>query len=173
MIPQGPFPHWQLWDGTVGWWNSTSQIVERVGTVRPAVLWIVLLQCYSQSHHPAFCWQLERPQRPIPVASPIDSFRDGTVEWWNSTSQIMEQPGIMRSAVLWIALLQRYSQSHRPAFCQWLARPQRTIPAAGPIDGCRDGMVEWWNSTRQNRGTAGNREAGGFVNSAVNVPLWP
>ena len=52
-------------------------------------------------------------------------------------------------------------------FCRRLERPQRHVPAAGPIDGFRDGMVERWNGTRQNHGTAGNREAGGFVNSAV------
>ena len=42
-----------------------------------------------------------------------------------------------------------------------------TIPATSPIDGFRDGMVEQWNSTRQYHGTAENREADGFVNSAV------
>ena len=35
----------------------------------------------------------------------FDSFRDGRVEWWNSTSQIMVRPGTMRPAALWIALL--------------------------------------------------------------------
>ena len=52
---------------------------------------------------------------------------------------------------------------------------QRSIPATGPIDSFRDGMVEGWNSTRQNHGMAGNREAGGFVNSTVTAPLsrWP
>ena len=51
----------------------------------------------------------------------------------------------------------------------WLERPQRHVPAAGPIDGFRDGTVERWNGTRQNHGMAGNREAGGFVNSAVSL----
>ena len=37
--------------------------------------------------------------------STIDGFRDGTVERWNSTSQIMEQPGTVRPASLLIALL--------------------------------------------------------------------
>ena len=36
--------------------------------------------------------------------SPIDSFRDGMVEQCNSTSQIMERPGTVRPAALWIAL---------------------------------------------------------------------
>ena len=30
--------------------------------------------------------------------------------------------------------------------------------------------VERWNSTSQTQGTAGNREAGGFVNCAVRTP---
>ena len=39
-------------------------------------------------------------------------------------------------------------------------------------------MLEQWNSTNQTQGTAGNREAGGFVNMAVTMklvkdyPLW-
>ena len=37
--------------------------------------------------------------------SPIDGFRVGAVEWWNSTSQIMEWPGTVRLVALWIALL--------------------------------------------------------------------
>ena len=32
-----------------------------------------------------------------------------------------------------------------------------SFPGACPVDGFRDGMVEWWNSTRQNHRTAGNR----------------
>ena len=36
--------------------------------------------------------------------SPIDGFTVGTVEWWNSTRQIMEWPGTVRLAALWIAL---------------------------------------------------------------------
>ena len=39
----------------------------------------------------------------------------------------------------------------------------------GPIDGFRDRMVGQWNNSRQNHGTAGNREASGFMNSAVTV----
>ena len=31
--------------------------------------------------------------------SPIEGFRDGMVERWNSTSQIMEWPGTVNSAV--------------------------------------------------------------------------
>ena len=34
-----------------------------------------------------------------------------------------------------------------------------------PIDGFADGRVKWWN--RDLPGKAGNREAGGFVNSTV------
>ena len=37
--------------------------------------------------------------------SPIDGFMVGMTEWWNSTSQIMERPGTVRPAALWIALL--------------------------------------------------------------------
>ena len=47
-----------------------------------------------------------------------------------------------------------------------------TIPATSSIDGFRDGMVEQWNCTRQYHGTAENREAGGFVNSAVKQRLF-
>ena len=37
--------------------------------------------------------------------SPIHNFRDRTVEQWNGTSQIMELPGTVRPAALWIVLL--------------------------------------------------------------------
>ena len=47
-----------------------------------------------------------------------------------------------------------------------------TIPATSSIEGFRDGMVEQWNSTRQYHGTAENREAGEFVNSAVKQRLF-
>ena len=61
--------------------------------------------------------------------------------------------------------LQRYSQSRRSAFCWQLEQPQRPIPAAGPIDSFRNGMVERWNSTRQNHGMVGNHEAVLFTKS--------
>ena len=48
-----------------------------------------------------------------------------------------------------------------------------TILATDPIHGFSDGMVEQWNSTRQSHGTAGNPEANGFVNSAVNGSHLP
>ena len=69
---------------------------------------LVTLQRYSQSHR----LLSYRPFPKIPAAgttprscSPIDGFTVGTVEWWNSTSQIMERAGTMRPAALWIALL--------------------------------------------------------------------
>ena len=37
--------------------------------------------------------------------SSIDGFRNGMVEQWNNTSQIMEHPGTVRLAALCIALL--------------------------------------------------------------------
>ena len=45
--------------------------------------------------------------------SPIDGFRNRQVEWWNSTSEIMEWPGKVRPAALWIVLLQCYSQNYQ------------------------------------------------------------
>ena len=47
-----------------------------------------------------------------------------------------------------------------------------TIPATSPMDDFRDGMVEQWNSTRQYHGTAENRDASGFVSSAVKQRLF-
>ena len=44
-----------------------------------------------------------------------------------------------------------------------LERPHRTVPADGSIHG----LWEFQESYQKNHGMAGNREAGGFVNSAV------
>ena len=65
------------------------------------------LQRYSQSQW-LFSYR-QFPKKPLVGTpprgcSPIDSFRVGMVEWWNSTRQIMEQPGTVRPAALWIAL---------------------------------------------------------------------
>ena len=40
----------------------------------------MLLQCYSQSHHPAFCWWLERLQR---LFQPLTPLIASVTEWWN------------------------------------------------------------------------------------------
>ena len=65
--------------------------------------------------------------------------------------------------------LQRYSQSHQ-LLSYWLLpkKPPAGMTHRGhsPIDGFRVGTMEQYQS---NHGTAGNCEAGGFVNSAVRV----
>ena len=60
------------------------------------------VQHYSQSRRPAFSRRLERPQRPVPAVGPIDGFRDGMMEQWNSTRQ---KSWTVKPAALWIALL--------------------------------------------------------------------
>ena len=97
-----------------------GKIMEWPGTVRPAALWIALLQHYSQSRWLLSYWPLPKnpswntPPRPFLLAVPIDS------QWtlFCSTGivpvEIMEQPGTVRPVALWIALLQCYSQSRWP-----------------------------------------------------------
>ena len=74
------------------------------------ILYISGLQHYSQSRRPGIlpvgttsethsCWQLH--SRLMGVSGIVPG-------------KIMEQPGTMRPAALWIVLLQRYSQSHWP-----------------------------------------------------------
>ena len=66
-----------------------------------------------------------------------------------------------------------YSAIHK-AVSSLVTGSSQKIPAAGttprghsPLDSFMVPTVEGWNSTSQNHGTAGNREAGGFVNRAV------
>ena len=72
------------------------------------------LQHYSLSRWLLSYWSFPKK---LPVRtttrghSPIDDFRVGTVERWNSTSQIMEWPGTMKPAALWIALLMLHTVS--------------------------------------------------------------
>ena len=40
------------------------------------------------------------PKKPLEGIVPIDGFSDGTMERWNSTSQIMERPGTVRPTAL-------------------------------------------------------------------------
>ena len=60
-----------------------------------------------------------------------------------------------------IGVLQPYSQSRRTE------RPQEVIPAGGSHWQPMDTFLSHRNCTSQNHGTAGNRETGSFVNSAV------
>ena len=64
--------------------------------------------------------------------------------------------------------LQPYSQSRRTA-CRRTERPQEVVPAGGSHWQPMDTFVFHRNCTSGNHGTAGNGEAGSFVNSAVNT----
>ena len=63
--------------------------------------------------------------------------------------------------------LQRYSQSRRTACCH-TEQPLEVIPASSSHWQPMDNFLFHRNYTRQTSGTAMNREAAGFVNSAVN-----
>ena len=73
--------------------------------------------------------------------------------------------------------LQRYSQSRRLlSYRPFLKnrqqeRPPEVVPAGGSHWQPMDTFVFHKNCTSWNHGTAGNREAGGFVNSAVKKRL--
>ena len=68
---------------------------------------------------------------------------------------------------------QCYSQSHwllsYQLFpkCHWQEHPQKLFPHSQLQGHFSSGMVEWWNSTSQTKGRAGNHEADRFVNHAV------
>ena len=64
--------------------------------------------------------------------------------------------------------LQRYSQSHRTA-CRRTEWPRDIVPASGSHWQPMDTFLFYRNYTRQTSGTAVNREAASFVNSAVIV----
>ena len=62
----------------------------------------------SQSRRPAFCRQLEWPQRPFQPPVPLTA--SGT-EWWNDgivPVKPVERPGTVMPAALWIVLLQNF-----------------------------------------------------------------
>ena len=97
---------WQLHSSLVGVSGIVpGKIMEQPGIMRPAALSKALLQHYLQ-----ICWLLSYQifSKKLPAGmtprghSSIDGFRDGTVERWNSSSQIMEWLGTMRPAFLWI-----------------------------------------------------------------------
>ena len=92
------------------WWGRWS-LLKRLAAIRTVSnIRGRKLQPHSQS-----CWLISyRPFPKLPagtaprVCSPVDGFSVGTVQWWNSTSQIKEWPGTVRLAALWIALLVSY-----------------------------------------------------------------
>ena len=104
------------------------------------------------------------PQPPAPFMA-YGSFRNCTRQN-HGTAGNREAGGFVNSAVT--ALFAKPLSSVLPA----VGTTSETIPATSSIEGFRDGMVEQWNSTRQYHGTAENREAGEFVNSAVKQRLF-
>ena len=93
----------------------------------------------------------------------------------NETSRLLFGRFFADCSIEWLTALftKPPVRSYRlfPKCCQQEC-PQETIPPFMASGTFSSGMVvEWWNSTSQTQGTAGNCEAGSFVNSAVK-PWW-
>ena len=78
------------WYYSIHYWNSLFM------TYYSLPLWT--------PHPPAFCWQLEQPQRPF---QPLATLMASPMEWLNNgivPGKIMKWPATVRLAALWITL---------------------------------------------------------------------
>ena len=116
-----------------------GKIMERPGNVRPAALWITLLETI-----PLFTVSQILRNSTSQIMKRLWTVRLVAVEWWNSTSQIMKRPGTVRPAALWTALIETV-----PLFTVSQILRNSTSQIMKRLWTVRLVAVEWWNSTSQ------------------------